>query len=54
MTISPTITINKSNSSDEDFIRLVRLLDADLALRDGDDHAFFAQFNKIGDRKSVV
>lgn len=25
---------------------LVRLLDADLAIRDGDDHAFYAQFNK--------
>lgn len=54
MTISPTITINKSNSSDEDFIRLVRLLDADLALRDGDDHAFFAQFNKIGAIQHVI
>lgn len=47
MIMSPTIKINKTNSADEDFIRLVRLLDADLAKRDGDDHAFFAQFNKI-------
>jgi putative acetyltransferase len=29
-----------------DFTTLVKLLDADLAIRDGDDHAFYAQFNK--------
>lgn len=54
MTISPTIKIIKTNSSDEDFIRLVRLLDADLAQRDGDDHAFFAQFNKIDAIQHVI
>jgi putative acetyltransferase len=37
----------RTNSINEDFIRLVQLLDADLALRDGADHAFYAQFNKI-------
>lgn len=35
------------DSTHNDFIALVRLLDADLAIRDGADHAFFAQFNKI-------
>lgn len=35
------------DSTHADFITLVRLLDADLAIRDGADHAFFAQFNKI-------
>lgn len=35
------------NSSNKDFIHLVSLLDADLAIRDGADHAFYAQFNKI-------
>lgn len=30
------------------FIELVKMLDADLAIRDGEeDHAFYAQFNKI-------
>ena len=37
----------RNNSSYKDFIHLVQLLDADLAMRDGADHAFYAQFNKI-------
>lgn len=40
------LTITRTDSSNPDFIELVRLLDADLAIRDGDDHAFYAQFNK--------
>lgn len=36
----------RTDSSNTDFIELVRLLDIDLAIRDGDDHAFYAQFNK--------
>jgi len=39
-------TIKRTDSADEHFISLVRLLDADLAERDGADHAFYAQFNK--------
>lgn len=38
----------------KDFIDLVRLLDADLAERDGDDHAFYRQFNQIDVIKHVV
>jgi putative acetyltransferase len=41
------ITITRTNSDNPDFIELVRQLDADLALRDGADHSFYAQFNKI-------
>ena len=41
------IKIVKTNSSNNDFINLVKLLDADLAKRDGEDHAFYAQFNKL-------
>jgi putative acetyltransferase len=37
----------KTNSSNEDFIKLVTELDKDLAIRDGDEHAFYAQFNKM-------
>lgn len=37
----------RTNSSHKDFQHLVKLLDADLAIRDGADHAFYAQFNKI-------
>ncbi len=48
------IRIKRTNSEDRDFIGLVRHLDADLAERDGDDHAFYAQFNKIDKIKYVV
>jgi GNAT superfamily N-acetyltransferase len=37
----------KTNSTNKDFIELVQLLDADLAIRDGVEHNFYAQFNKI-------
>ncbi|MFZ5940367.1 MAG: GNAT family N-acetyltransferase, partial [Bacteroidota bacterium] len=39
--------IRRTDSEDSDFIELVGRLDADLALRDGEDHSFYAQFNKI-------
>jgi GNAT superfamily N-acetyltransferase len=42
-----SITLKRTDSSDADFLALVRLLDADLAFRDGEDHAFFAQYNKV-------
>ncbi|MEZ5038450.1 MAG: GNAT family N-acetyltransferase [Saprospiraceae bacterium] len=41
------IHLKRTNSEDPDFVALVRQLDADLAERDGADHAFYAQFNKI-------
>ena len=41
------IKIIRTNSDDPHFIALVRLLDADLAKRDGNEHSFYAQFNKI-------
>lgn len=37
----------QTNSENPDFIALVKLLDAELAKRDGADHAYYAQFNKI-------
>jgi GNAT superfamily N-acetyltransferase len=46
--------IIRTNSENRDFIELVRHLDADLAKRDGDDHAFYAQFNKIENIKHAV
>lgn len=39
--------LKRTNSDDTDFQNLVKLLDKDLAIRDGEDHAFFAQFNHI-------
>ncbi|NVO85386.1 GNAT family N-acetyltransferase [Hymenobacter sp. P5252] len=36
----------RTDSDNLDFLRLVRLLDADLAVRDGAEHAFYAQLNR--------
>lgn len=44
----------RTDSSNNDFKNLVRELDSDLAKRDGDDHAFFAAFNKIDAIRHVV
>lgn len=48
------ISLKTTNSEDNDFIQLVSKLDADLHLRDGDEHAFYAQFNKIDQIKHVI
>jgi len=41
------IHLRRTDSDDADFIALVKFLDADLAERDGAEHGFYAQFNKI-------
>ena len=46
--------IKRTNSDDTDFIKLVVLLDQDLAIRDGEDHAFYNQFNKTDAIKHVI
>lgn len=48
------LELNRTTSDDPDFIELVKLLDADLAQRDGNEHSFYAQFNKIDKIKYVV
>jgi len=48
------VRITRTNSDNHDFAELVKLLDADLALRDGEDHSFYAQFNKIDKIRHVV
>lgn len=48
------ITLIRTDSDDPDFIRLVKHLDADLAERDGNEHSFYAEFNKIARIKYVV
>jgi putative acetyltransferase len=48
------ITIIRTSSDNLDFIGLVKLLDADLAKRDGADHSFYNQFNKIDKIKHAV
>lgn len=44
----------RTDSENKDFIALVRALDADLAERDGADHSFYSQFNKIAKIRFVV
>jgi putative acetyltransferase len=41
------LNIIKTTNQNSDFIELVKELDAELAVRDGDDHDFYNQFNKI-------
>jgi len=48
------IDIIRTNSDNPDFISLVKLLDAELAERDGEDHPFYAQYNKIDKIKYAV
>jgi putative acetyltransferase len=46
--------LKRTTSDDPDFQTLVALLDKDLAIRDGSEHAFYAQFNKVDGIKNVV
>lgn len=48
------INLLRTNSDNSDFQALVKELDIDLAIRDGEEHCFFAQFNKIDAIKHVV
>lgn len=48
------ITLQRTDSTNTDFINLVRLLDEDLAERDGKDHDFYHQFNHIDKINFVV
>jgi putative acetyltransferase len=49
-----TLKTLRTDSDHPDFRALVALLDHDLAIRDGDEHAFYAQFNKVDKIKHVV
>jgi len=44
----------RTDAENHDFIELVKHLDADLAERDGDKHAFYNQFNSIGKIKYAL
>ncbi len=54
MNIYIMIQLIRTNSENIDFQKLVKLLDADLAIRDGDEHSFYAQFNKIDTIKHAI
>ena len=47
-------TFNRTDSANTDFQNLVVLLDKDLQIRDGDQHSFYDQFNKIQMIRNVI
>jgi GNAT superfamily N-acetyltransferase len=48
------LTFIKTDAKHQDFRKLVTLLDADLLIRDGEIHHFYAQFNKVDFIKNVI
>ena len=48
------IKLIRTDSDNKDFIQLVKQLDAELAILDGDEHAFYAQLNKTDKIKHVI
>lgn len=44
----------RTSSDNKDFQYLVSFLDKELSVRDGDEHAFYSQFNKIANIRNVV
>lgn len=44
----------RTTSDNAGFQNLVKLLDMDLAIRDGDEHSFYSQYNKLTHVKHVV
>jgi len=48
------ITIKRTTSDDHNFQELVKLLDLELQERDGEEHSFYAAFNKTNTLNHVV
>jgi len=48
------LKIIRTDAKNEDFIELVRQLDKYLSVADGDDHAFYDQYNKIDSIKYAI
>lgn len=48
------VNLIRTDFSNKDFKNLVSFLDADLKIRDGADHDFYDQFNKIDGLKNVI
>lgn len=48
------LNLKKTTSEHPDFIDLVAALDQDLARRDGEEHAFYDQFNSIEGLRHVI
>ena len=48
------ITLKRTDSNNQDFVEMVKQLDSDLAIRDGEDHSFYNQFNSISMIKYAI
>ena len=48
------VSLIRTDSGNKDFIRLVKQLDTDLSERDGEEHTFYSQFNKLDLIRHVV
>jgi putative acetyltransferase len=48
------IKLIRTDSANTDFQNLIVLLDQDLQIRDGDEHTFYAQFNKVDKINNVI
>ncbi len=53
-TFSDMALLIRTNSDQRDFQTLVQLLDAVLAVRDGEEHAFYATYNKVDLLQEVI
>lgn len=47
-------TLKRTTTENKDFQNLVVLLDIDLAIRDGEDHTFYSQFDKLQKINHVI
>ncbi len=47
-------SIKRTDSSDQDFQKLVYLLDQDLAIRNGELNSFYATYNKLDSIKNAI
>lgn len=52
--MSKELTISRTNATNPDFRTLVKMLDKELAITDGDEHDFYHQFNGIDTLNEVV
>lgn len=47
-------SIIRTDSTNPDFQKLVKALDSELAIRDGEEHGFYSQYNKIDAIKQAI
>lgn len=54
MKMTDMVITKRTNSDDKNFVELVRELDIELKLRDGEEHLFYSQLNKTDKIKYVI